>query len=464
MYIQLFLQGLCVKNYLLTKALLPTGWANNVRIVVDDSGYIVNIEPDSGSEINSDSEQISGFVIPSMTNLHSHAFQRVMAGFTEVAGDPQDSFWTWREQMYRMVGLLTPDQVEAIATYLYIDMLKAGYTQVGEFHYLHHDLQGKPYLDDAMSHALINAATNVGIGQTMLPVLYRYSGFGAQSANPGQKRFIQSVEQYLTQLDNLKTRVKLEPLLNYGLCFHSLRAVGEEDIKQVLAATDKTLPIHIHIAEQQQEVNDCLNWSGERPVEWLINHIGLDQRWCLVHATHMTQEEVKAVAQHGATVGICPSTEANLGDGIFDADAYIRQAGSWGIGSDSHVSLSTVEELRWLEYGQRLRDQKRNRLVTDEQKSVADLLWQQAALGGAKACGVKLGELIVGNRADWLVINDRAWFAGCKDQQLLNRWIFGGKAEQISDVYVAGQCVISQGQHILDSLSQQRFTEVMQQL
>jgi formimidoylglutamate deiminase len=444
---------------------LPTGWANNVQITVDDAGYITHIVPDSALHHEGhDVDSINGFVIPAMTNVHSHAFQRVMAGFAEVAGDPQDSFWTWREQMYRMVGVLTPDQVEAVATYLYIDMLKGGYTQVGEFHYLHHDPLGQPYPDDEMLQALMNAASNVGIGQTMLPVLYRYSGFGSQPAQLGQRRFIQSVEQYLQQLQNLKLRVESEPLLNYGLCFHSLRAVSEEDIKQVLAAADKTVPIHIHIAEQLKEVNDCVAWSGQRPVEWLLDHIGIDHRWCLVHATHMDPNELTTAAQHGATIGICPSTEANLGDGIFDADVYIQQAGSWGIGSDSHVSLSAVEELRWLEYGQRLRDQKRNRLVTEQQKSVADLLWQQAAVGGAQACGVKLGELTIGKRADWLVLDDPAWFAGCTDQQLMNRWVFAGKTEHIRDVYVAGQCVISQGKHVLDSLSQQRFLEVMQLL
>ncbi|WP_312630838.1 formimidoylglutamate deiminase [Pantoea piersonii] len=440
------------------RALLADGWRHQVRISVNDAGIIESITPDSDPQ---GAIPLPGAVIPSVANLHSHAFQRAMAGLAEVAGDPQDSFWTWRDLMYRMVQRLTPEQVGAIAAYLYIDMLKGGYTQVAEFHYLHHDASGAPYAQDDMLQQLMLAADRAGIGQTLLPVLYSHSGFGAQPPLPGQKRFIQQTDAWLRQQERLAATVRDKPLLNRGLCFHSLRAVSEAQMREALEASDKSLPVHIHIAEQEKEVNDSLAWSGERPVEWLLNRFEVDARWCLIHATHLDPREIERLAASRAVAGLCPTTEANLGDGIFPATRFIAQGGRWGIGSDSHVSLSALEELRWLEYGQRLRDRRRNRIITAEQPSVGDLLWRGAAQGGAQACGVALGELSPGKRADWLVLAEDAWLESVGDDALLNRWLFAGRREQIRDVWVAGRAVVEAGRHAEEESCAAAFRQAM---
>lgn len=446
--------------YFASRALLPTGWAHNVRLEVDAHGQLAQVTP------NADSDgclRLHGDVVPGMPNLHSHAFQRAMAGLAEVAGNPQDSFWTWRDLMYRLVQRLTPEQVGVIARQLYIEMLKGGYTQVAEFHYLHHTPEGKAYADRGeMTGRLSEAALQAGIGMTLLPVLYSYAGFGAQPAQAGQRRFIQSAENYLEQQQVIARQLAGQPLQNQGLCFHSLRAVELGQMQQILAASDQTLPVHIHIAEQQKEVNDCLAWSGQRPVAWLYEHLPVDSRWCLVHATHLDREELEQLARSKAVAGLCPTTEANLGDGIFPGDSYLHHQGRWGIGSDSHVSLNVVEELRWFEYGQRLRDQRRNRLTTPEQPAVADVLYQQALQGGAQACGTAIGKLAVGYRADWLVLDgDDPYLASAPDASILNRWLFAGGKEQIRDVYVAGRQVIEQGRHALQQQSSAEFLQVL---
>ncbi|MNG73574.1 8-oxoguanine deaminase [compost metagenome] len=446
--------------YFASRALLPTGWAHNVRLEVDAHGQLAQVTP------NADSDgclHLHGDVVPGMPNLHSHAFQRAMAGLAEVAGNPQDSFWTWRDLMYRLVQRLTPEQVGVIARQLYIEMLKGGYTQVAEFHYLHHTPEGKAYADRGeMTGRLSEAALQAGIGMTLLPVLYSYAGFGAQPAQAGQRRFIQSAESYLEQQQVIARQLAGQPLQNQGLCFHSLRAVELGQMQQILAASDQTLPVHIHIAEQQKEVNDCLAWSGQRPVAWLYEHLPVDSRWCLVHATHLDREELEQLARSKAVAGLCPTTEANLGDGIFPGDSYLHHQGRWGIGSDSHVSLNVVEELRWFEYGQRLRDQRRNRLTTPEQPAVADVLYQQALRGGAQACGTAIGKLAVGYRADWLVLDgDDPYLASAPDASILNRWLFAGGKEQIRDVFVAGRQVIEQGRHALQQQSSAEFLQVL---
>ncbi|MBS0880015.1 formimidoylglutamate deiminase [Pantoea sp. JGM49] len=443
------------------RALLADGWHEDVLITTDASGQIAELTP---SSTPGSATRLAGPVIPAIANLHSHAFQRAMAGLAEVAGDPQDSFWTWRDLMYRMVQRLSPEQVGDIATHLYIDMLKGGYSQVAEFHYLHHDAQGKPYADDAMLLNLIAAAETAGIGQTLLPVLYSYSGFGSQPASDGQRRFIQQTEAYLQQQQRVAQWSANKPLLNHGICFHSLRAVSEAQMREVLAAGAADVPVHIHVAEQEKEVNDSLAWSGERPVAWLYNRFEVDQRWCLIHATHLDDSEIHRMAASGAIAGLCPTTEANLGDGIFPAVEYIAQGGRWGIGSDSHVSLSAQEELRWLEYGQRLRDRRRNRITLPHQPSVGDLLWQQAAQGGAQACAINTGELAVGKRADWLVLENDAFLSSVSSASLLNRWLFGGTQSQIRDVFVAGNQVISEGHHPAEEASAARFAQAMSAL
>ncbi|WP_426201822.1 formimidoylglutamate deiminase [Pseudomonas sp. TWP3-1] len=445
------------------RALLPDGWANNVRLEVSADGVLTRIQADSTAD---GAERLSGPLLPGMPNLHSHAFQRAMAGLAEVAGNPNDSFWTWRDLMYRLVGKISPDQLGVIARQLYIEMLKAGYTSVAEFHYVHHDVNGQPYADPAeLALQISQAASTAGIGLTLLPVLYSHSGFGGQTPNDGQRRFINSTENYL----NLQAR--LQPLLaqqkaqSLGLCFHSLRAVTPQQISDVLAASDKQCPIHIHIAEQQKEVDDCLSWSGRRPLQWLYENTEVDQRWCLVHATHANPEEVTLMAKSRAIAGLCLTTEANLGDGIFPAVDFLAQGGRMGIGSDSHVSLSVVEELRWLEYGQRLRDQRRNRLYGAEQPMVGRTLYDAALDGGAQALGQPIGVLEVGKRADWIVLDGNdPYLATAKGDGILNRWLFAGGDRQVRDVLVNGQWVVRDGRHAAEEDSNRAFTQVLREL
>lgn len=445
------------------RALLPNGWANNVRFDVSPDGLLTQVLADADSD---GAERLSGPVVPGMPNLHSHAFQRAMAGLAEVAGNPNDSFWTWRDLMYRLVGQISPEQLGVIARQLYIEMLKGGFTSVAEFHYVHHDIDGKPYANPTeLALRVSEAASSVGIGLTLLPVLYSHAGFGGQTPNDGQRRFINSTQGYLDLQTSLQPIIKTQPAQALGLCFHSLRAVTPQQVSDVLAASDPQCPVHIHIAEQQKEVDDCLSWSGRRPLQWLYENVDVDQRWCLVHATHAEADEVALMANSGAVAGLCLTTEANLGDGIFPAVDYIAQGGRWGIGSDSHVSLSVVEELRWLEYGQRLRDQRRNRLFRSDQPMVGRTLYDAALMGGAQAMGQPIGVLEVGKRADWLVLDGNdPYLATASGDAILNRWLFAGGDRQIRDVMVNGRWVISDGRHADEDESNQAFAQVLRQL
>ncbi|MGC8098551.1 formimidoylglutamate deiminase [Metapseudomonas otitidis] len=440
------------------RALLPSGWARNVRFEVGASGLLEQVLPDAGSE---GAERLHGPVLPGMPNLHSHAFQRAMAGLAEVAGNPNDSFWTWRELMYRLVGRLSPEQMEVIARQLYVEMLKAGYTAVAEFHYVHHDPAGRPYADPAeLALCISRAARDSGIGLTLLPVLYSHAGFGGLPPNEGQRRFIHSTDSYLALQQRLREALPADQGL--GLCFHSLRAVTPDQLATVLAAEDGARPIHIHIAEQQKEVDDCLAWSGRRPLQWLYEHAPVDPRWCLVHATHAEADEVQAMARSGAVAGLCLTTEANLGDGIFPAVDFLARGGRLGIGSDSHVSVSVVEELRWLEYGQRLRDQRRNRLYRPEQPQVGRTLFDAALAGGAQALGQPVGALAVGSRADWIVLDGTdPYLATAEGDALLNRWLFAGGDRQVRDVMVGGRWVVRNGHHPADEATAWAFAEVL---
>ncbi|MBO3278134.1 formimidoylglutamate deiminase [Pseudomonas schmalbachii] len=449
--------------YYAERALLPTGWERNVRFEVSPEGLLSSVEIDGSAE---GAERLSGPVLPGMPNLHSHAFQRAMAGLAEVAGNPNDSFWTWRELMYRLVGRLDPEQVGIIARQLYIEMLKAGYTGVAEFHYVHHDRDGKPYADPAeLSLRISQAAADSGIGLTLLPVLYSHSGFGGQAPNEGQRRFINGTDAYLALIERLRAQFSGQPLQDVGLCFHSLRAVTPQQIAEVLVSDRSDCPVHIHIAEQQKEVDDCLAWSGRRPLQWLYENVEVDSRWCLVHATHAEADEVTAMARSRAVAGLCLTTEANLGDGIFPAVDYLAQGGRFGIGSDSHVSLSVVEELRWLEYGQRLRDQRRNRLYGSDQPMVGRTLYDSALIGGAQALGQPTGALEVGKRADLLVLDGRdPYLATAEGDATLNRWLFAGGDRQVRDVMVGGKWQVRDGRHDLEERSAAEFAGVLRQL
>ena len=434
------------------RALLPDGWRQDVLLQWDAQGMLTDVSPDAIQPPTV--PRAGGPVIPGMPNLHSHAFQRAMAGLTEYLGNPQDSFWSWRSLMYRFAARLTPDTLEAVARQLYVEMVKAGYTSVCEFHYVHHAQGGIPYANPA-EHAerLIAAAQSAGIGLTLLPVLYQQSGFGERPPLPEQARFISSTDWMLTLLERLRRDHPQHAGLRYGVAPHSLRAVTPatlEQIRQGLHGEDPTAPIHIHIAEQVKEVEDCLAQLHARPVQWLLDHQPVDSRWCLVHATHMTPTETARLAESGAVAGICPTTEANLGDGIFDGVDYLAAGGRWGIGSDSHVSVCLREELRLLEYTQRLRDRRRNALASAASPVVADRLYLEAVEGGAVATGRPVAGLAAGQRADLLVLDGQhPNLAHRSDEQLLAGLVFCQHGDTpIMDVIVGGRQVVSQRRHI----------------
>jgi formimidoylglutamate deiminase len=411
-------------------ALLPQGWARDVRLEWEDGGDLVRVAPNGSA---AGAERARGPVVPGMPNLHSHAFQRAMAGLAETARGG-DSFWTWRETMYRFVERLDPEMLRAIAAQLYVEMLKAGYTSLAEFHYVHHDKDGRPYDDRVvMSEAVLGAADEAGIGIALLPVLYQTGGFGDVPAAPGQRRFLNRVDEFLAMVGELRRR---HPEHVIGVAPHSIRAVSPDGLQE--AVRDQDL-VHIHIAEQVREVEECLAWSRRRSVEWLLEHCAVDGRWCLVHATHMTEEEAHAVAASGAVAGLCPTTEANLGDGFFP---FVHYKGAWGIGSDSHVSVSPIEELRWLEYGQRLLHQRRGVAPG------GTALWQAAQAGGAQAIGRKIGGLQPGARADFLVLRDDLPALWSKTgAQLLDAVFFAGNDNPVRDVAVGGRFLVRGGRH-----------------
>lgn len=408
---------------------------------------------------------LQGPVLPSIANLHSHSFQYLMAGLAEVKLNANDSFWSWRDLMYRLVGKLSPSDVRIITTQLYIDLLKAGYTQVGEFHYLHKDNNGGSYDNiGEIADQLILAADQSGIGVSLLPALYSHTNFGSKPPSKLQQRFINSTDEYLKLLEVCSSKLNDHPLHNTGVCFHSLRAVNQQQMTDVLAAYKQPRTVHLHIAEQQKEVDDCIEHSGQRPVEWLSNHFNLDSSWCLIHATHIDQSEIKRIASSGAVVGLCPSTEANLGDGIFPAPDYVNQGGSWGIGTDSHVGLSIANELRSLEYSQRLRDQQRNRIIGQHSTHVGDFMFRCAHQGGNQALSINCG-LAVGQRADFVVLDSSNPFIGAsKPEDIINRWLFASNDNVIKDVYVAGEPVIQDFRHILEAETRSQFTELIKRI
>ncbi len=381
-----------------------------------------------------------GWQLPGIANLHSHAFQRAMAGMAERQGDPNDSFWTWRETMYAMAARFTPEQLRAVAAQLYVEMLEAGYTSVCEFHYLHHRPDGGFYDDRAvMSQALIDAARDTGIRLTLLPVLYMTGGFDGRALSERQQRFGHSVDDYLLLLDSLRGHEN--ELLKIGCALHSLRAVPEDAMRDVLVALPSNSRIHIHIAEQMAEVEDSIQVRGARPVRWLLDHADVDARWTLVHATHLEEGEVQGIAKSGATVAICTTTEGNLGDGFFAMRDYLDAAGRWGVGSDSHASVSPVEELRWLEYGQRLRAQRRNIASSEALPSVGDTLLQGVWRSAAASTGFDVTDVIV-------LDADAPALIGATSSDIADRWLFAGNRNVVKEVIVAGRQVVGEGRHV----------------
>ncbi|KJA10399.1 N-formimino-L-glutamate deiminase [Acidovorax temperans] len=445
-------------------ALLPTGWARNVLIAWDGAGRIAQVAP--GATAPAGVPTAAGPVIPGMPNLHSHAFQRAFAGLTEYRGQAEDSFWSWRNLMYRFAQRITPESLEAIATWLYIEMLEAGYTSVCEFHYVHHDTDGRPYADDAtLSLALLRAARTAGIAITLLPVLYQTSGFGGKPPRADQVRFIRSTDNMLSLLERLAPAVQAQGAV-LGLAPHSLRAVPPDSLAaavQGLTALNPQAPIHIHIAEQTQEVDDCIAWSGQRPVQWLLNHAPVDERWCLVHATHMTPDEYAGAARTGAVAGICPTTEANLGDGIFDMPLWLQQGGRWGVGSDSHACVNAAEELLMLEYGQRLSRRQRNVLASRSQPEVATAMALQAVQGGAQASGRwgagAAAGIAVGQSADWVVLDaQHVALRSLPAPAMLSAHVFAShRTSAIDSVWVGGARRVAQGRHALHDSAASAF-------
>jgi formimidoylglutamate deiminase len=436
-------------SYFAEQALLPTGWAARVRFEVDAAGDLTavtaNAAPDGATRLH-------GVAVPGMPDLHSHAFQRAMAGLGERAGPRGDSFWSWRDVMYRFLAKLTPDDIEAIAAQLYVELLKHGYTAVAEFHYLHNDPTGGPYESRGeLSERILAAAGATGIGMTLLPVLYQTSQFGGKPPTEAQRRFVLTTEEFLGLVEKLMQRHRRDRQVRIGIAPHSLRAAPPEALHAAVRAVhsfDAAAPIHIHVAEQTREVEDCLAWSGKRPVEWLLDETQIDRRWCLVHATHMTADETKRFAASGAIAGLCPTTEGNLGDGLFPLTAFLEGGGAFGVGSDSNVATSPVEELRWLEYGQRLITRARNLADRTEGASTGASLFRRSLAGGAQALGRPIGALAPGKRADIVVLDpDHPALYGRNGDTLLDSWIFSGNANPVRDVIVGGHFVVRDGVH-----------------
>ena len=440
-------------------ALLPTGWASDVLIRWDDAGRITAVTPGAAA---AGAPVAPGPVIPGMPNLHSHAFQRAFAGLTEYRAESQDSFWSWRNLMYRFAQRITPESLEAIATWLYVEMLEAGYTSVCEFHYVHHRQDGTPYADDAtLALALLRAAERAGIGITLLPVLYQTSGFGGKPPREDQRRFIRSTDSMLSLLERLAPATQALGG-NLGVAPHSLRAVPPDSLAAVvqgLSALNPRAPVHIHIAEQTQEVDDCVAWSGQRPVQWLLEHAPVDERWCLVHATHMTPEEYAAAARTGAVAGICPTTEANLGDGIFDMPMWLEHGGRWGVGSDSHACVNAAEELLMLEYGQRLSRRQRNVLASGAHAEVATAMTLQAVQGGAQAAGRAVAGIAVGQQADLVALDaQHVALSDLPARSQLSAHVFGShRTSAIASLWVGGAQRVAQGRHALRESAARAF-------
>lgn len=437
-------------------ALLPGGWAHEVRIVL--AGMRIGAIEIGAPPQPGDSRH--GVALPGLPNLHSHAFQRAMAGLAEAPGGAaRDDFWSWREAMYRLVGRLTPEDVCAVAAMAYVEMLEAGFTRAGEFHYLHHDVDGRGYGEPArMAAAIAEASAETGIALTLLPVFYAHAGFGGVAPSHAQRRFVTDIADFARlRADCATTLAGLDDAV-LGVAPHSLRAVTPEQLTALLALAPDG-PVHIHIAEQLPEVAACLAWSGRRPVEWLLDHAPVDERWCLVHATHVEPGELAGIAASAAVVGICPITEANLGDGLFPAGALLDGGGRFGIGSDSNVRIDAAEELRLLEYGQRLLHRQRNVLARDG-RSTGRTLFDRALAGGGQALGARTSGLEVGAPADIVALEVDG--DGAAGDALLDRWIFA--RGRVDAVWRGGRQLVGGGRHVAHETVVARYRRTLRRL
>ncbi|MFC5500565.1 formimidoylglutamate deiminase [Caenimonas terrae] len=429
-------------RFLAPLAWVGGAWARDVLLEVGADGCWRSVTPDAPAASRAGAQPLAGPVLPGLVDAHSHAFQRAIAGLTESSAHGEDDFWRWRDRMYSVANRITPQQLEAIAAYLYAELLDAGYTEVCEFQYLHNAIGGQPFAQPAeMALALARAAGRVGIGLTLLPTLYMRSGFGAAGLRPDQQRFASTPDSVMRIGEAVDALA--QPLVHAGVALHSLRAVDRAALTEVAAAARGRMPVHIHIAEQQQEVAACVAQHGRCPVEWLLEHVELDAHWNLVHATQTSSGELAGVHSAGASIVICPATEANLGDGVFDLPDWLGRQGSWSIGSDSHVTRSWQEELRLLEYSQRLALRRRNIAArSGSRESSAAVLFDGALAGGSAAAGRPLGGLRAGERADFMVIDREApALLGVPDAQLLDALVFSTPHAGLRQVHVAGRPV-----------------------
>ena len=444
--------------YHFDRALLSSGWTRDVRVYVAD-GAIARVTPNAPRD---GAQHVAGFAIPGMPNLHCHTFQRGMAGLAEKRGPAHDSFWTWREVMYRFLGKLTPDDVEAIAAFAYMQMLERGFTAVGEFHYLHHGIDGRPYADIGEMAARIAAAANgTGIGLTLLPALYIHGGFGGVAPNEGQKRFLNDPDRYAALVARSREIVKALPDARVGIAPHSLRAVTPEALRDVVAAHGGG-PIHIHAAEQTKEVADCIAALKATPVGWLLDNANVDGRWCLIHATHMTEGETRRLAASGAVAGLCPLTEASLGDGIFNGAEFFSHHGRFGVGTDSNIQIGAAAELRMLEYSQRLRRHTRN-VFAHEGESTGTRIYLEACKGGAQALGRDIGAIEVGKRADIVVLDSERLDVTNADS-VLDAYVFVAGEALVKSVMVDGENVVVDGEHKHHDAITARYRKAMEKL
>ncbi|HMK87154.1 MAG TPA: formimidoylglutamate deiminase [Steroidobacteraceae bacterium] len=478
------------KQYLLDSVLLRDGWARQALVTVTPEGLISHIDATFASATRSDAaqscedaprapeedaakviERISGYIVPGMANGHSHAFQRGMAGNTEYRLSARDSFWTWRQAMYALANRITPADLEVLSTQLFVEMLKSGYTSVAEFHYLHRAADGTHYAgSNELWDAITRAAETTGIGLTFLPALYQTSDFGSQPLKPEQARFAMETERFLRAIDERvrEERARRASTQRTGAAFHSLRAVPLESLREAvrgLRAIHSGLPLHIHIAEQVKEVDACLQSTGRRPIELLLDTGLVDEHWCLVHATHATPAELESIAASGAAVCVSISTEANLGDGFFDAARFLSAGGRVCVGSDSQATVCPAEELRWMEYQGRLRKKRRAVLADEAEAHVGTRLWRDAARHGAAAIGQSAGSIAVGARADWVVLDGaHPSMAGATPETALDHVLFSGGCGAIRDVMVAGRWVVRDRRHAAESALAEPFRESMDRL
>ncbi len=442
-----------------THALLPQGWARDVRIA-SQGGMLVEVTPGVPAEAGDTALAIA---LPGLGNLHSHAFQRGMAGLTEIGGNSGDSFWSWRELMYRFLAHLQPEAMQAIAEQAYVEMLESGFTRVGEFHYLHHGPDGAPYANRAeMAERIAAAARSSGIGLTLLPVFYAHADFGGAAPNPAQRRLIHDVDGFAELLKGCTRALQGQDDAVLGFAPHSLRAVTGEELSALLPLN--TGPVHIHIAEQTREVDTCVAWSGMRPVQWLYEHAPVDARWCLVHATHITGAELQQIVASHAVAGLCPITEANLGDGLFPMQAFARAGGRFGVGSDSNVLIDAAEELRLLEYGQRLHLRGRNVLAPGDGQSTGRWLYEQSLNGAAQALGVASG-LQVGAPADLVELDpDHPALIARDGDALLDSWVFAARNGAVRSVWRQGRQLVRDGRHPQREAVAARFAAALRPL